>query len=159
MTRKDFKIVTNAFELTIHWNGKVVGLHLSILIGVLAFMLLAKNPNVIMLSKVALVFDLVCIVIGTLMGAYTETVDSENSDTKETKSKIQSKEAPDIKVEHSKASKEEKKPEKPKRKREEVINNKVPIPEQPKNTTREKPKMVVSADDLTDEDWEELFRM
>lgn len=152
MERKDIKINTNAFDLTIHWNGKVVSTHLSILIGVCLTLLFAKQSSVVNLCRLVLLIDIIAILFSIFYGAYGSTEEIENNKP----STPPKKEKLDIDVNVEKNSEKQEK-QSTKRNREEVIRNKVPIPDKPKP---EKPEpKVMKAEELSDEMWDELFRM
>lgn len=67
--KKDIKINTSAFSLTIHWNPQVVGTQFSILFGVMLLKWISKNPNVETLCTVIIILDLISVLITMFMGS------------------------------------------------------------------------------------------
>lgn len=67
--KKDIKINTSAFSLTIHWNPQVVGAQFSILFGIMLLKWITKNPNVNTLCTVIIVLDLISVLITIFMGS------------------------------------------------------------------------------------------
>jgi len=156
MKHKDITLYTGAFDLTIHWNASLVATHLAILVGVIATLIFAKQPEVVALCRLVLLIDVLVIGYSVLKGAYTETKDAGGNPQKKAPPK---KEKLDVEVKSETKDKPVKEEEKPKQRKpkEEVIRNKVPIPTATKadNPT----PRVVRAEELSDEDWDDLFRM
>lgn len=172
MDNKTITITTNLFKLEIYWNGKAVSAQLAIFIGLLAVSVFAQEQDIVNFMLVILFIDIVAVLYMLFKGANIDVVNEDG--TKVEKSVMQTK------VDNTTTGQQsEQEVKKPGPKPSGTINNKVPIPnpttqqapnpippqpvqqpvvETPPQPPMEEPK-VKSIDDLSPEEWDDLFNM
>ena len=156
--KKTVIVTTNLFQLKIYWNGLYVSAQIAVLIGIALIRLFAQQDSVKLFCIVALLGDLAAVLFVLLNGAKVQMCDGDViEDTP--------KDTLDISVEGNKKPKQ-----KPKQSvhnnNESVIRNKVETPNPPVTPVQEEPVVqepaapissVTKMEDLTVEDWEQLF--
>lgn len=177
---KTVYIDTGLFSIQFNWNGKVVGLHTGVFIGLIALMIITREMPIHKLCVTFFVIELLVLLVLLFRGfnMYVEDNSAEPAKEKEKKAEAPKKESLDVEVDRTK--KPEKSETKNKTKKEEVINNKVPIPEaaiSPKPTPEEKAEPAHAAEapaddrdkviddltakfcnqEMTEADWDALF--
>lgn len=173
-------IDTGLFSISFNWNVHVVALHVSVFISLLALTVITREAAIHKLCVTFLAIEVIVLLIlffcrfSITIGEKEEKRSTESKD----KSEPTEKSDLDITVDHSK--KDKKDTTKTSKKKEEVINNKVPIPNAPSVQSPQaepEPEAVQEQqangkekviDDMTakftegamsEEDWEELFKM
>lgn len=171
--KKVIKITTNAFDLTIRWNAAKVGMVASIIFGAIMIRLFSHNSNAGKLVFVVLLFGIVVALLSLLGGIHVEVTDGNG----------ESKSATDVPTEVRREAKPQPRQATPSRKSSGTINNKVGVPttqqqvepptQQPKPEPKTEPQPAASEsapqpeknfanksiDEMTDEDWDALFKM
>lgn len=179
--KKTYKITTNLFELKIFWNGKLFSTQVCIGLGLLLLKLFSTSDAVSRMCTIFIILDIASMLVSLFIGASIETVDESKGEVSNDKPV---KEDLDVTVEHSKPTKSSKEEKKKSSKRSNEIRNKVPIPnptpvktetgktteasvvnaETPrvdtsKSVDNTEERKVKPVDEMTAEDWEELFKM
>lgn len=163
--RKTITISSNMFELVIKWNTVYVSLQFSILFGTFMLRVFSQNESVNSLCTFIILFDLLVIAIVSLSGLHIciEEVDSQ-------------KEVATVERKPKQSTSEEKPKSKRKTSEPKEIKNKVPSPNaqpqpQPKSIQEPAPTPMPvpnvtpapantkKVEDMTEADWEELFKM
>ena len=177
---KTVYIDTGLFSIQFNWNGKVVGLHTGVFVGLTALTIITREMPIHKLCVTFFVIELLVLLVLLFRGFNMYVEDGSEAPAKEpNKNKEpQKKESLDVEVDRTKKS--EKSETKPNNKKEEVINNKVPIPNAPAQPKVEAPATETTPaaeepptadkdkviDDLTakfcnqemtEEDWDALF--
>lgn len=180
-SKKVIHVKTNMFDLKIFWNGALVSSQVAIFIGLLLLRVFATTDGVKKLSVVILLLDLVALLFFLLNKA---EISIEEPETEQ--ASVPSKETLDVNIEKKSKSKQETK-EAPKRSKSNTINNKVPVPNPPKQPDgfapaleptldKPQPQPVASSkspeeqsskepgfskdlDNMTAEEWSELFKI
>lgn len=171
-------IDTGLFSISFNWNAHVVALHIGVFISLLALTIITREAAIHKLCVTFLAIEVIVLLI-LFFCRFSITVGEKEEKSTESKDKSEPPEKSDldITVDHSK---KDKKDTTKTSKKEEVINNKVPIPNassvqsqqsepesdtDPKQQAGDKEKVI---DDMTakftdgamsEEDWEELFKM
>jgi len=185
--RKTIKVSTNFFELKIYWNAKLVSTHIGILLGLFALRLFSTKDAVLKLCTVFIIIDLVSLLISLLVGSSIEEIDEDKNDEIPIKkdkmgttidSKNNNNPHKDTDTQKSSNGKKRGRPQS------NVIKNKVPIPNANSNQGSSNTSLPVKTEDkidvnkssiaetpkddlpkakpveeMTAEDWEELFKM
>ena len=170
---KTITISTNIFEIKIHWNAGLFSAEVAVLLGLLGLRIFGRTPGIERLCFIALLFDLIVVLVVSLMGFHV-SVENEGEESTPEREKL------DIEVQrgHAKPTSNAQGANKQQKPRE--IRNKVPMPNatsapapapKPEPAPQPEPAPAVAepapqaeqpakpADQLTDEDWAELFRM
>lgn len=177
-SKKIVYIDTGMFSIAIYWNGKLIGLHLGVLLGLIALNLATREHKVHNLCLVVLLIELLILLVTLMRGFHVSVEDAPKEESTAEKSEPVEKSTLDVEVTSKKAANSDK-PVK-KTSKEEVINNKVPIPNASQSLVAEAPKAATTTEDTTnndvdakveefvnkftgnsmsEEDWEELFNM
>lgn len=172
-------IDTGLFSISFNWNAHVVALHIGVFISLLALTIITREVAIHKLCVTFLAIEVIVLLI-LFFCRFNITVGEKEEKSAESKDKSEPPEKSDlnITVDHSKQDKKD--TTKHSENKEEVINNKVPVPNassvqsrqsepesdtDPEQQAGDKEKVI---DDMTakftegamsEEDWEELFKM
>lgn len=159
--RKIVKIHTNFFDLAIHWNTGFVSMEGAILIGILMLRIFSTKPEVAKLCTVLLLVDVIGVMFALLIGCH---ISIEEPDAKQEPEKMDTEVTRRVS-----ATPKQNKTETTSKQT--TIKNKVPLPNgqpqpqpqpaqpQQAQTQPQEDKKVKSVTEMTEADWDELFKM
>lgn len=168
MKRRVLNINTNMFNLVIYYNKSYVGVQLAIFAGLLLISLFSRTEVVDQMCLIILIFDIIVLLFILLNGASIqwEDLDIETADDKCEVKQPQDTTPMYVKVDHTKKSKSNT------TESNQVINNKVPIPNDTITPVHEtapaveelvKPEtpiagaQIKNVSEMTSSDWDEIF--
>lgn len=164
MKRRVLNINTNMFNLVIYYNKSYVGVQLAIFAGLLLISLFSRAEVVDQMCLIILIFDIIVLLFILLNGASVqwEDLDIETADDNCEVKQPQDTTPMDVKIDHTKKSKSNT------TESNQVINNKVPIPDDtitPAQVVEEPVKSETSiagvkiknVSEMTSSDWDEVF--